>query len=324
MTGLHDHPHHKVGGPKAPRVLVIFNPVAGIRRKLQFEHVLDSLEEKGCRVMTKPTQKRGDAEAFARSVDPAEVDVVVAAGGDGTINEVLNGLPRQSVPLGIIPLGTANVMAAEMGLAIEADGVAEAIANGEPTTIHLGEANDRIFALMVGAGFDAHVVEGVGSRLKRWLGKGAYVWRSMIEMVRFPFFDYRVVVDGTTHTVASVVISNGRFYGGTFTCTPDARLYDPSLHVCLFRNKGSINAMRYAFGLLTGRLPKYHDVDICPAKSIEVSGDDGGPIQGDGDVLTRMPLNVKLSEKTVKLMMPTGFAARWGLSESEMTQSDAA
>jgi|GEM_PF-2841695 len=210
MTGLRHHPKHKAGGPGAPRVLVIFNPVAGIRRKLRFEHILDFLEGKGCRVMTRPTGKRGNA---------------------GTVNEVLNGLSAKSVPVGIIPLGTANVLAAEMGLVIDAESVAEAIANGGPTTIHLGEANGRIFVPMVGVGFDARVVEGVDSRLKRWLGKGAYVWRSMVEMVRFPFIDYRVV------------IGNGRYYCGAFARTPDARLYDPSPRVCLFRNKGTINAM---------------------------------------------------------------------------------
>ena len=129
------------GGPKAPRILVIFNPVAGIGRKLKSVHVLDALGEMGCRVITKPTTKRGDAEAFARGLDPATVDVVVAAGGDGTINEVLNGLLGSTIPLGVIPLVTANVLAAEMGLAIDTDGVAQAIANGEPTTIYMGAFN---------------------------------------------------------------------------------------------------------------------------------------------------------------------------------------
>jgi YegS/Rv2252/BmrU family lipid kinase len=306
------------GGPKAPRVLVIFNPVAGIRRKLKLVHVLDALEEKGCRVITKPTTKRRDAEAFARGLDPATVDVVVAAGGDGTINEVLNGLLGSTIPLGVIPLGTANVLAAEMGLAIDTDGVAQAIANGEPTIIYMGEANGRIFALMVGAGFDAHVVDGVTSKLKRWFGKGAYVWRSLVELFRFPFNGYQVCIAGRKETAASVIISNGRYYGGAFTCTPsDARLFDPSLHVCLFKRKGAINAVRYGLGLVTGRLNRYPDVEVVSAEAVEVHGEDGGPVQGDGDILTALPLSVRLAPKTVRLMMPLGYAARNGLTARE-------
>lgn len=294
-------------GPKAPRVLVIFNPVAGIRRKLQFEHVLDALEEKGCRVLTKPTGKRGDAEAFAAAITPDEVDVVVAAGGDGTINEVLNGLQGSPIPFGIIPLGTANVLAAEVGLMLDADHVAETIANGEPTDIYLGSVNDRVFITMAGAGFDAHVVAGVGSKLKRWLGKGAYVWRSLVELFAFPFGYYDVTIDGVNLRAASVVVCNAHFYGGTFTCAPDARLHDGTLHVCLFRKPGALSAMRYALGLGLGRLHTFDDVDVIVGQRVEVGGTRPEPIQGDGDILAQLPMTANLAKTKLRMMMPRGY-----------------
>ena len=116
------------------RVNVIYNPTAGWRRRARLERVLERLGELGASVTLRETRGRGDAEMLARAADPAACDAVVAAGGDGTINEVMNGLDRRNLPLGIVPLGTANVLAAEIGLPREPRAQAEAIACGRPTT----------------------------------------------------------------------------------------------------------------------------------------------------------------------------------------------
>ena len=240
----------------APRsVLVIFNPTAGWRRRARLDRVLARLGELGAAVTLYETTARGDAERAAREVPAGQFDAIVAAGGDGTINEVINGLAGRNLPLGIIPLGTANVLAAELGLPASDEALARTIALGATQPVKLGEVNGRRFAMMAGVGFDAHVVASVDTGMKRLVGKLAYAWETLRGFFRFDFRPYRLTIDGRTYEVASAVIANGHYYGGRFVCAPEARLSDPDLHVCLFKSVGPWAALRYTAWMMMGRLP---------------------------------------------------------------------
>lgn len=286
------------------RVLVIYNPTAGGRRRRRFQAVLRHLTAAGCLVTVRPTTARGDAEAFARQAGGEEWDVVAAAGGDGTINEVINGLYGQPVPLAVIPLGTANVVAAEIGVPAAPAAIARMIAVGAVRDVHLGVANDRLFIMMAGVGFDARVVAAISTRVKRLLGKGAYVLMFLTRLVEFSRGVYRVRVDDETHTAASVVIANGHFYAGRHTCAPKARLDEPVLYACLFLRPGPWRALRYAAGLLFGCLDRLSDVIILPAERVTVDGPAGEPVQGDGDLIGTMPLRVTIAPNTLRLVVP--------------------
>ena len=146
------------------RVLIIYNPTAGWFRRGYFLKVLAELDRLGCHVTVQQTLRQGDAETFAKRTDPAQTDAVVAAGGDGTINEVANGLLGLNVPLGIIPLGTANVLAAEIGLLPGPKAIATTIAAGTRLTCHPGRANGRLFKMKAAEGFHAHVVKNTPTR----------------------------------------------------------------------------------------------------------------------------------------------------------------
>lgn len=286
------------------RILVIYNPMAGRRRIHRLSEVLSALEDLGCEPMVRLTTGRGAARAFAAAATPEQFDVVVAAGGDGTINEVANGLVGTGVPMGVIPLGTANVLALEMGLPSSAEGIAEVIADGPARTIHLGRVDGRYFLIMAGVGFDAVVVANVHSRLKRLMGKAAFVWETLKTLIRYPLKPYKIRVDGQAYRAESVVLANGRYYGGSFTCAPEARLTDPNLQVCLFLGGGRLNAARYALALTQGRLAQLPDVKVIPARSIVIEGREGDPVQGDGEIIARTPLTVELADETLDLVMP--------------------
>jgi lipid kinase, YegS/Rv2252/BmrU family len=283
------------------RFLVIHNPVAGGRRARRLRAVLEALEQRfGAEVAVQPTAGRGDAEAMARAVAPGAFDAVVAAGGDGTINEVVNGLGVRTgsappVPLGIVPLGTANVLAHELGLPLDVKGTATVLATGTALPVHLGVANGRCFAMMAGAGLDARVVERVDTRLKRLIGKGAYVAETLAQLAAYRDRRYRVTVDGVVTEVASVIVAKGRFYAGRFVCAPDARLADPRLHVCLFPRPGRWNAVRYIWGVTAGRLARFPDYRIVPADRVVIEGPVGDAVQGDGDVIARLPVEIVLA-----------------------------
>ena len=288
----------------ARRVLVIHNPTAGWRRRRRFERFLSALVDQGVDVHVRPTTKHGDAEAFARDANPDDVDVIAVAGGDGTINEVINGLTHSTIPLAIMPLGTANVFAHEIGLSVMPMDVAKTIAHGTPKPISLGVVNGRRFVMMAGFGFDAYVVSQVNPKIKRLFGKGAYVISTLCALLKFNFSKYRIWVDGQQYDVASAVIANGHFYGGTFVCAPDARLNDPSLHVVLFLNPGVARTIRYAMWLGMGRLHRLPDVKIIPATNVIVEDVADDPVQGDGDILAHLPARISLVPASLAVLMP--------------------
>ena len=289
------------------KVLVIFNPTAGRRRRLRLAAVLRHLEQAGCQVTVRPTAARGDAETLARAAASEGWDVVAVAGGDGTINEAVNGLYGHSVPLAVIPLGTANVVAAELCMPDAPEAIAGVIAEAPIRDIHLGEVDGRLFVMMAGVGFDARVVEAMPAWLKRGLGKGAYVLMFLAGLFRFSRSPYRVTVDGETHGAASAVIANGHFYAGRHTCAPLARLGEPLLYVCLFLRPGPLHALRYGLWLLLGRLERLDDVLILPGERVTVEGPEGSPVQGDGDIIARVPLEGGVAAKALRVVAPLSF-----------------
>jgi diacylglycerol kinase (ATP) len=288
--------------PRRRRVLVIFNPVAGRRRRLKLNRVLVGLESQGCEVTLRETAAKGDAEALALAADPAAFDVVVAAGGDGTINEIINGLAASPLPLALIPLGTANVLAAEIGLDLSAAAIAETIARGDAAPIYLGSANGRRFAMMIGIGIDARVVEALDPRLKRLAGKLAFVWSALGAIARYRPARYDLEIDGTHYLAAAAVLANGRFYGGRFILAPRANLGHPSLQIVLLERPGRWNLLRYGVALARGRLDRLSDARMIKTDRVKVSGPDGEAVQADGDLAGALPLFVTVSERPLAVL----------------------
>jgi YegS/Rv2252/BmrU family lipid kinase len=262
------------------------------------------------------TGARGDAERFAREAGAgmngfAALDLLAIAGGDGTINEAVNGLiavagpnGQASLPLAIVPLGTANVLAREIGQSFSPSVAAQTAIGGAPRKIYLGQANGRCFTIMAGAGFDAHVVANVSTTLKLRIGKLAYVWEALRQLFRFPYQRYRVTVDGVAYDAASVVVAKGRLYAGPYVAAPDARLDRPEFQVCLFQRGGRWNAVRYAVALAMGVLPKLGDYRIVTGREVRIDGPAGDPVQGDGDIIAHLPAEIRLAPVALSLMAP--------------------
>jgi YegS/Rv2252/BmrU family lipid kinase len=290
------------------RLLIIFNPTAGARRRRRFEAVLAELRRLGCEVTVRPTGDRGDAEQLAASADPNRYDVVVVAGGDGTVNEVINGLAGARLPLAIVPLGTANVLAAEIGMATDARTVARTIALGRPRPISVGVANGRRFLLMAGTGFDAHVVQHVDLALKRRIGKAAYALQILRQLRRFAFPEYTVTIDGASWKAASVLVANAHFYGGRFVCAPAADLRTPSLEVCMFERRGRLSVIGYALAMLAGRLQKLRSYRIVSASKVHIDGGSEEPVQGDGDIIGHLDVTIEVVPEALHLVYPPAAA----------------
>ena len=297
------------------RLLVIHNPVAGWRRRHRLWAVIERLEHRGCLVDLRETTRRGDAEAFASAALADDYDRMVVAGGDGTINEAINGLADRRLPLAVVPLGTANVLAAEIGLGVHSSGVARAIADGPAATVALGRIRGRSgrmrrFSMMAGIGFDAHVVARVDPVLKRWTGKLAYVVASLLQLRDHKDQVYEVTVDGRRYRAASVIVAKGHFYGGKFVVAPDARLHEPYLHVCLFGCAGRWAVIRYALALFAGQLHRLPDITLIRAHKVEIDGPAGEPVQVDGDLDGELPVVIDIDDRVLRLAVPAGAARR--------------
>lgn len=294
---------------EAPRrIVIIHNPKAGQRSAGFFRRVVDCLEDQGAKLELCRTEARGDAERIAAGLDLSAHDVVAVAGGDGTINEVANGLalradPLAAPPLAVIPIGTANVLAHEIGLVRRAADVADYLMAGEGRVISAGRVNGRVFLLMVSAGFDAWVVNTVNPAVKRYLSKGAYVLQTLKGVFAWRPQSLNVEIDGESLSATTIVIMNGRYYGGPHVMAPDASLLDPDVHVLGIRRHGIGVVARCAIDLALGRMARNPDVFNLTARTIRVTGGEG-PLQADGDIVGTLPATIEAGALDLNLLFP--------------------
>ena len=277
-------------------MVIVFNPVAGRRRAHLLWRVLDVLAANGVRLELAETHRRGHAESLAREAVARGEPMVVAAGGDGTIAEVANGLMGSQARLGVIPLVTANVLAHELGLPFAPRAVAAALAFGRTRPLWPGQANGaegpRLFVQMLGVGFDADVVCHLPFPLKKTFGKGAYVLQSMREMVRYRFPPVHLRIDGVETRTASVIITKGCLYGGRFRLVADAVPAERGFSVVLFDWTGPGAALMYGAALPVHLLGHAPGVRHIRADRIDFIGNQPVPAQTDGDAAGNAPLSV--------------------------------
>ena len=226
MTG-HTNP------PLRRKIAVIFNPRAGQgTRKLK--PVLTRLESFGITCTLLETRCAGDGTARAQqALAEGGYDAVVACGGDGTLNEVANGLTGSDVPMGVLPAGTANVLSYEMGLPASPEGLAETLAFGTVRTVYPGSVNGRYFLLMVGVGLDARTVHHVSPGFKKIWGKGAYGLAALREFMKYDPPELKVTVDGREYQAAWVLVFKASRYAGDWVAEPQANLAEPDLSVLM-------------------------------------------------------------------------------------------
>ena len=301
--------------------MLIRNPTAGRRRRRLVDEVVRRVRAAGWTVDHVDTHAPGDARRLAETCDGRRYAVIAVAGGDGTINEVVNGLAHRAnggPALAIVPLGTANVLAHELGLHASAAEVARTMIAGRELVMRPGEVTgetvnsgaSRQFSLMAGAGFDAKVVAGVSAPLKRRLGRVAYLWRSLIETQRYRPVRYQVVVDGVRHEAASVIVTRARLYAGPYVVAPGAALGEPLLHVCLFERWGRRHTLRFGLALLMGRLPNTVGYRVIAGRDVRISVlSDAGerrrqPVQVDGDDALTLPVSIGVARGAVRLLQP--------------------
>ncbi len=287
-------------------MLIIVNPMAGRSHssRHRLDRVVAALERRGCAVVLRRTGPAiGDAERLARAAE-ADFDIIVAAGGDGTLNAVVNGMEAAKRAVAFLPLGTANVLAREIGLPRDPERLADLIAAGPARPIWPGRVGDRLFLTTASSGFDAEVVAAVNPRLKRCLGRLAFAWAILGCLWRYRACELAVRVDGVEHRAAAVIAAKGRFYAGAYVIAPRANLAEPILDLVLFQRSGRLAVLRYLAALLLGRVARRKDIRFLRSRAALVSAAEAVPVQADGELIARLPVLIAIAEEPLRLVQP--------------------
>lgn len=288
-------------------MIIIHNPAAGQRRVRNLWRVVDLLSVSGVNVDVVQTRYAGHATVLAGEAVRAGKRMVVAAGGDGTIAEVTAGLNGSGVPLGIIPLGSANVLAHELSLPFAPACVARALAFGRTRPLWPGiatsGATSRLFVQMLGVGLDAQVVHRLPAGLKRALGRGAYVVQTFREMLRYKYEPIHLRIDGREEEAGSVVVTKGTLYAGNFMLAPDARPGEPGFSVALFGRTGPGAVLMYGTALTLNLLPHAPGMRLMRASHVEVLGGHDLPAQADGDPAGVSPVTITDAARPISVVV---------------------
>lgn len=297
------------------RALILLNPTAGQRRAGAWRQALEhAFGDWPGSWSIRETHAIGDAERMAAEVNDDACDLIVAAGGDGTINEVVNGL-KADVALGILPLGTANVLALELGISVnDLPAALAVIRDGEPRPIDLGRINNRRFLLMAGFGFDAEVVASVAKPLKDLVGGPAYFLSAVEAFSRVRPARFRLQADTEAMETQAymVVVANAASYAGQLQIAPLATIDDGWLDVCVFQERRPGGFLRQAWQVLRRRHLRDPDVRYFRCRSIRVEATPEVGIQVDGDPAGRTPARIELLPGAVRVYRPSGVGTTDG------------
>ena len=287
--------------------VVILNPIAGMRKIPGLEKRLEqAFRRHGIPCELLLTKNAGDATAFARQAVQQGADLVVAAGGDGTVNEVVNGLAGSNTPLGIIPLGTVNVLARELRIPLSTSKAIRTIAEGTPKPIDLGVANGRYFTLMAGFGFDAEVVTNVLQPIKDWIGASAYILKGLETLAKCKATEITLEMPEETYSAKAflVVVANVSTYGYNLHITPMATPDDGLLDICVFERPitDRIGFMRQVAEVFINRHMYHKAVRFFQTTAVTLRSDPETFVQLDGDPFGKTPVEISVAPRILPVI----------------------
>jgi diacylglycerol kinase family enzyme len=311
------------------RAALIYNPASGqqsARRAAIIASALTILRSAGVEAHSIETSAPGSAGALAVEAVRQGCDTILACGGDGTANEILQHLVGTPVALGVVPLGTANALAANLGLGSSPLKAIKKLLTAGPVEIPVGRIwyvdqqgvrRSRYFTVAAGVGADALCISRLDAGLKRRFGYALY----MVEMFRvwathtFPLFDAVFVPSDTAQprveTVSEVLAIRIREFGGLLHhLAPGASLHKPSLRLLAFKTRSRFDYMRFVLASLLQRQTFSRHVELLDAHSIECRSRNGSPegvfVEADGELLGGLPVTIEIAPAKLTLLIPLG------------------
>lgn len=310
------------------KAILIYNPIAGRRpakREWEIRQASRVLRKAGITAELAATTRPDMAQDLARQAAASDVDLVLVCGGDGTINEVINGLAPSEIPLGILPGGTANILARELRLPQSVVGAARQLPRWPARRIALGRARwggarspeqssnpaahaaSRYYASVAGIGFDAHVVHKLSPQLKLGFGVAGYVMEAFRQLLLYPFPIFSCRLNGHEQQGTFAVVHRTRLYAGWLHLAPSADLFAPRLTVCSFSSRSRGRYLVYALAVLARRHLSLPDVQLEQGSQVVcTAGDSEATIRFelDGELVGALPVTFDIVPDALTLLVP--------------------
>ena len=302
--------------------LLIYNPTSGRKRHRRFaeiERAVRILKDTGVSTELAPTTGPGTATAIAREAVDKRRGMVIACGGDGTINEIVNGLAKSDVPMALLPAGTANILAKELGIPWDIPHASRLIAGGTVRRIALGVAvatngNDsavtpdegRYFLSVAGAGPDGAIVNGVHAELKRNTGMLAYWLEGFRQLFRYNFPEIRVRSGGQERRATIIVVGRTVHYGGPFKITTGANLFKDHFEFLTNSRRSRLAYLACLPALWLGTLREMKGIETWKATETVCEPANGEPVyaQVDGEPIGRLPIAFRIVPDALSIVTP--------------------
>jgi diacylglycerol kinase (ATP) len=284
-------------------IVIILNPTAGnLETVRDWQKRIESIVGGG---LVRVTSHAGDAEALARRAVEEGFGRVVAAGGDGTVNHVANGIAGSRAALGILPLGTINVFAMELGLpANDLERCWEIVRAGNMRLVDLPSANGKYFVQLGGIGLDAQAVKETTLAFKRSLGPLSYLISAAHIAGRQPPQLLIESEDAPVQEASFVLVGNGRLYGGPFPFFKQAVIDDGLLDVVVFKRLGFLEIIKYLHDVVFSSDIRVPEVEYFQTRHLRVSSEQDVPMELDGELAGNCPVDFQMHEKALPVLSP--------------------
>lgn len=290
------------------RFLIVHNPLAGkSRRHILVAEVAERLRAEGA-IVTVDVAGTFEAgrDMAARAAERENVDAVVAAGGDSTIRGVASGLIGTPMPMGLIPVGTGNVLGAELGLVRDAGKLAHGLRHDVAVPIRTSVADGHPFLLMASAGFDARVLRHLDQPLKRRVGKLAYAGPMMREL-RSQSAPFRATIDGREVECNWLIVTRAARYGGSFVLAPEQSLLDERFSAVVIKAQSRLGLAKIILAVTSGAGARSAGIEIIPCTQVEIAAAEGLETQLDGEVFQSSPLHISADGAILQLLAPQSY-----------------
>ena len=311
------------------RASIIFNPVSGggkSRRPKRLEEARQILAAAGIHADLRPTSAPRHAGEIAARAIAEGAQLIIACGGDGTLNEIINGMPGSKIPIALLPAGTANILAKELGIPWDIPRAAAMIPRGIPTRIALGvisqnadaspldtpSENRRYFLVVAGAGADGALVQALNPSIKQRTGVLAYWMEGLKQLVQYKFPRFRVTTGEKEIIATLVIVGRTKHYGGPFRITTGADLFANKFEIALFCSQSALRYLMYLPACWMGRLHRLKDVHFVKTNLLKCKGLDSDSIyaQVDGEACEALPVTFSIEPDALTLVVPEHFQAQ--------------
>jgi YegS/Rv2252/BmrU family lipid kinase len=286
---------------------VIYNPVAGPKAVNRIDQVRSYLSAHGLPFRIRETAAPGDAVVMAREASLEGAEVVVAVGGDGTMNEVADGLAGSATRLVLVPHGTGNVFASEFSLPDSVEGCLDLLSSGKTISVRMAKANERHFVLLASAGFDAEVVERMHHRQKNLLGIAAYVLSGARHLLRSQPTLWLEFPGRERVEAQAVIVARGKKYGGNVTIAPGGDISGEMFQVIALLRRGRWSIAKFALDVLRGRHTSSPHVLIRESPSLFVRCPILSACQVDGEYIGPLPVRFTVTDTLLQVVVPKEF-----------------